>query len=38
MEFVCARAIHFGVPAGVKYAEAFTTNRYIGIDDLTKLF
>ena len=38
MEFVRARAIHFGVPAGVKYAEAFTTNRYIGIDDLTKLF
>jgi len=38
MEFVRARAIHFGVPAGVKYAEAFTTNRYVGVDDLTKLF
>jgi bacillithiol biosynthesis deacetylase BshB1 len=38
MEFVRARAIHFGVPAGVKYAEAFTTNRYVGVEDLTKLF
>lgn len=38
MEFVRARAIHFGVPAGVTYAEGFTVNRYIGVDDVMKLW
>lgn len=38
MEFVRARAIHFGVPAGVAYAEGFTANRFIGVEDVTKLF
>ena len=38
MEFVRARAVHFGVPAGVAYAEGFTTNRYMGVEDVTKLF
>lgn len=38
LEFVKARAIHFGVPVGVKYAEAFTVNRIIGVDDINKLF
>ena len=37
LEFVKARAIHFGVPIGVKYAEAFTVNRIPGVDDLVKL-
>jgi len=37
MEFVKARAIHFGVPIGVKYAEAFTTNRIIGVKNLMDL-
>ncbi len=37
MEFVKARAIHFGVPIGVKYAEAFTVNRTIGVNDLVSL-
>lgn len=37
LEFVEARAIHFGVPIGVKYAEAFTTNRVAGVHDLLKL-
>ena len=37
MEFVTARALHFGIPIGVKYAEAFTVNRTLGVNDLTKL-
>jgi bacillithiol biosynthesis deacetylase BshB1 len=37
LEFVRARAIHFGLPAGVKYAEGFLTNRIPAIDDLLKL-
>jgi bacillithiol biosynthesis deacetylase BshB1 len=37
LEFVKARALHFGVPAGVKYAEGFTANRTIGVNDLMKL-
>jgi bacillithiol biosynthesis deacetylase BshB1 len=37
LEFVKARAIHFGVPIGVKYAEAFTVNRIPGVDDIMKL-
>ena len=37
LEFVKARAMHFGVPIGVKYAEAYTVNRIPGIDDIMKL-
>lgn len=38
MEFVKARAIHFGVPAGVKYAEGFTVNRTPRIEDVLQLY
>lgn len=38
LEFVKARASHFGVPIGVKYAEAFTVYRYPGVDDIVQLF
>ena len=37
LEFVKARATHFGVPIGVKYAEAFTVNRIPGVNDVMKL-
>lgn len=37
LEFVKARALHFGVPIGVKYAEAFTVNRTPGVNDLVEL-
>jgi bacillithiol biosynthesis deacetylase BshB1 len=37
LEFVKGRASHFGVPIGVRYAEAFTVNRIPGIDDIMKL-
>lgn len=37
LEFVKARAIHFGVPAGVPYAEGFHVNRTMGIEDLVKV-
>ncbi len=37
LEFVRARAIHFGMPISAKYAEAFTVNRIPGIDDIMKL-
>ncbi|MBL7776685.1 MAG: bacillithiol biosynthesis deacetylase BshB1 [Chitinophagales bacterium] len=37
LEFVRARALHFGVPIGVKYAEGFTVNRTFGVNDLTQL-
>jgi hypothetical protein len=30
--------IHFGQIAGFKYAEGFTCPRYIGVDDLMKLY
>lgn len=38
IEFVKARAIHFGVPAGVQYAEGFTVNKTLGIQDIVNLF
>lgn len=38
MEFVRARAIHYGVPIGVNYAEGFTTGRHIGINNLKDIF
>lgn len=37
LEFVKARAMHFGVPVGAKYAEAFTVNRTPGVNDLVEL-
>lgn len=37
LEFVRARASHFGVPIGVRYAEGFTTNRIPGVKDLVSL-
>jgi LmbE family N-acetylglucosaminyl deacetylase len=37
LEFVKARAIHFGMPAGMKYAEAFNVNRIPGVEDMVKL-
>ena len=37
MDFVKGRAIHFGVPIGVKYAEAFTVNRTLGVNDVMSL-
>jgi bacillithiol biosynthesis deacetylase BshB1 len=37
LEFVKSRAIHFGIPAGMKYAEAFLVNRIPGVDDIVKL-
>lgn len=35
--FVQARNVHFGVPIGAKYAEGFTVNRIIGVNDITTL-
>ena len=37
MEFVRARAIHFGLPIGVQYAEGFTANRTVGVKNLMDL-
>jgi len=37
MEFVRGRAIHFGVPIGVKYAEAYTVYRTVGVNDIMGL-
>ena len=37
IEFVKARSVHYGVPAGVKYAEAFTVNRVPMVNDLMDL-
>ncbi|MFN8323498.1 MAG: bacillithiol biosynthesis deacetylase BshB1 [Chitinophagales bacterium] len=37
LAFVKARAVHFGVPIGVQYAEAFTINRIPGVEDLLTL-
>ncbi len=38
MEFVKARAVHFGVPSGVKYAEAFTVNKTPRVEDILQLY
>lgn len=38
LSFVKARAEHFGVPAGVRYAEGFHASRFIGVKDLDSLF
>jgi N-acetylglucosamine malate deacetylase 1 len=38
LEYVKARAISYGVPIGVKYAEGFTASRYLGVNDLNNIF
>lgn len=38
LEFVRSRAVHFGVPLGVKFAEGFTMKRHIGVRDLNDIF
>lgn len=37
-ELIKARAIEFGIQAGFKYAEGFTANRYLGIQDIRSIF
>ncbi len=37
LEFVKGRAVHFGVPCGMRYAEGFTVSRTIGVEDVLKL-
>lgn len=37
LALVKARAVHFGVPIGVKYAEGFTVNRIPGVQDIMQL-
>lgn len=37
MDFIKARASDFGRPIGVKYAEGFTVERYIGVNNLFDL-
>lgn len=37
LEFVKSRDIYYGVPIGAKYAEAFSVNRVIGLNDITQL-
>lgn len=36
-EFINSRMLQFGRPIGVKYAEGFTVERFIGVDDLFDL-
>jgi bacillithiol biosynthesis deacetylase BshB1 len=38
LDFVKARAIHFGVPMGVNYAEGYTMKRHIGVYNLKDIF
>ncbi len=37
LEFIKARDMYYAVPIGVKYAEAFSVNRLIGINDISCL-
>lgn len=37
IEFLKARAIHYGMPVGMKYAEAFVTNRTLGVNNIMDL-
>ena len=37
LDFIEARAIEFGRPCGFKYAEGFTVERTIGIEDVFSL-
>jgi N-acetylglucosamine malate deacetylase 1 len=38
LEFVRARASHYGVPIGVRYAEAYTVGRHVGVADLMAIY
>ena len=38
LDFVKSRALHFGVPLGVNYAEAYTVKRLIGVYSLKDIF
>jgi bacillithiol biosynthesis deacetylase BshB1 len=38
LEFVRARALHFGVPMGMQYAEGYTSARPIGVYSLKDIF
>jgi len=38
MEFVRARAMHFAVPIGVRFAEGYTGKRHIGVNNLKDIF
>jgi N-acetylglucosamine malate deacetylase 1 len=38
LEFIKARASHYGVPLGVSYAEGFTIKRHIGVHNLKDIF
>lgn len=37
IDFIKGRALHYGIPAGVKYAEGFTVNRTPMVDDILHL-
>ncbi len=37
LEFIGARMMQYGREIGVKYAEGFTAERYVGVEDLLKL-
>lgn len=37
LEFIGARMMQYGREIGVKYAEGFTVERYVGVEDLLKL-
>jgi bacillithiol biosynthesis deacetylase BshB1 len=37
MEFIKARAIHFAMPIGAQYAEGYTVNRTLGVNNLMEL-
>ena len=38
LEFIRARAVHFGVPMGVSYAEGYTMKRHMGVYNLKDIF
>ena len=38
LNFVIGRGSHYGVPLGVKYAEAYTTKNPIGVSNLKNIF
>ena len=38
LDFLKARFQDLGQLAGVKYAEGFIAQRYLGVDDMTSLF
>ena len=38
LEFIKSRAVHFGVPIGVSYAEGYTMKRHMGVYNLKDIF